>query len=277
MGFFVKYAKDRVKNNQNLLGIFLGGTGSGKTFASLKYAESLDKKFNIDRIVFNTEDFMKILNSGLPSGSVVVYDEIGVGHASRQWHSMANQMFNYILQTFRHKNIIVLFSTPDLSFIDKAARKLIHITFTTTGHIDRKHNLVVCKPLLTQNNPTYDKIYRKYPVILRNYEQVTINRVGFGLPSEALVEAYEEKKNAYTKTLNENILKQLASSKQAKEKKNFDPNDYKDEVIKNIDHFKREYKNRKFIDYNLLRNELGLSQNNAKVLKSIVEKEIGYV
>ena len=64
----IKYAKDRLKANQNLLGTFLGGTGSGKTYCSLSYAEKLDKKFNIDRVVFTTEDFMRLLNSGLKSG-----------------------------------------------------------------------------------------------------------------------------------------------------------------------------------------------------------------
>lgn len=276
MGFFVDFAKQRIKDNKNLLAIFLGGTGSGKTYASLRYAELIDKKFSVDRVVFTTEEFMNVLNSGLKSGSVVVYDEIGVGHNARQWHSMANQMFNYILQTFRHRNIIVLFSTPDLSFLDKAARKLIHLTFTTVN-INKDDKLCELKPLLTQNNPTYDKIYRKYPVILSMGKQQTINRVKFGLPSAELVEAYEAKKSAYTKELNESIVKQIESSRAKKEKKEFDVNEYKDKVIVDKDKFVKEYKGRTFVDTNMLRALYGLSYGNAKALKAVLDEELGYV
>jgi hypothetical protein len=276
MGWFVDYAKKRVKNNKNLLAVFLGQTGSGKTYASLRYAEMIDKEFNIDRVVFSTKEFMNVLNSGLKSGSVVVYDEIGVGHAARQWYSMANQMFNYILQTFRHRNIIVLFSTPDIGFLDKGARKLLHLTFETVG-IDKENNLCVCKPLLTQNNPTYSKIYRKYPVIIRKGRQQTIKRIAFDLPSQELIDKYEEKKSEYTKKLNKMVLQKIKKQEQREikiNKKEFMEKliNMKDQLMK--ENIIRTKAGKMFVDWHLLKDKFNLKYVDAKTIKTMTDARL---
>jgi hypothetical protein len=267
----VRYAKDRISKNKNLLGAFFGETGSGKTYAAMRYAQAIDKHFSIERVVFNTDEFMKVLTSGLKSGSVIVYDEVGVGHGARQWYSMANQLFNYILQTFRHRNIIVLFTTPDIGFLDKNARKLLHITFETVK-IDFENNLCYCKPKLSDNSPTYDKVYRKYPRVIKDHKQVIIDRAAFGMPTPELVREYEEKKTEYTTKLGKLIKKRL--KKQAEKDRVVDLNKLKDEVLANKDYYLKNYRNRIFIDDRLIRNKFNLSIQKSRELKAMVEKEM---
>ena len=168
-------------------------------------------------------------------------------------------MFNFILQTFRHRNIIVLFSTPDLSFIDKTARKLFHLTFEA-DRIDRKNNLCYMKPKIVENNPMMDKIYHKYPVVIRNGEQVKINRIAFGLPSKELIKAYEEKKDAYTAELNKSVFEDLkAVHEKNKVKEKFKPEDYLEEA-----------KKLKKITVASLRANLGLSQGQARMVRALI-------
>jgi len=70
----------RIAKNKNFLAVFLGPTGSGKTYSALRFAETLDPEFGIDRVAFSTIEFMKILlyDESIKSGSVIVWDETGV-------------------------------------------------------------------------------------------------------------------------------------------------------------------------------------------------------
>src|SRR5437870_4384364 len=110
MSIITDYIRNRIRNNKNFLCAVLGPTGSGKTYTALRIAEEIDPSFGSSRIVFNPVDFMKILK-GLPSGSVIVFDEAGVGMSAQEWQKKANKIFNYVLQTFRFRNIIVFFTT----------------------------------------------------------------------------------------------------------------------------------------------------------------------
>jgi len=69
-----------LKLNKNFLACCVGPPGSGKSFAMMRIAEILDPEFNIDRVVFSSEQFRQLLNSGtLKPGSFIVWDEAGVG------------------------------------------------------------------------------------------------------------------------------------------------------------------------------------------------------
>ena len=99
---------------------------SGKSYAAIKLAETMDKSFGVNRIVFTAEDFIALLKKDdLAKGSVVIWDEVGVGLNSKQWFSMFNKVVNWVLQVFRRRNLIVLFTTPDAKFIDSDTRRFM--------------------------------------------------------------------------------------------------------------------------------------------------------
>lgn len=209
-GLFPGYIKQRISKNKNFLCAITGPTGSGKTYSSLRLAEILDEEFNKDRIVFTPKEFINLLNNGdLKSGSVIVFDEAGVSLNNRAWQSIANNLIQYVLQTFRHKNYIVLFTAPDFSFIDKASRKLFHSYMETKG-INFTKKKCMLKPFMLQINQRTGDIYFKYlTVVMPGQKESKITSLSVGLPSKDLIKAYEEKKKEFTQSLNEDIERKL--------------------------------------------------------------------
>jgi len=124
---FAKWSSWKIENNENVLAVFIGKPGAGKSFAALSLAEILDPDFSIKRVAFNSTEFINILkDESIPSGSVIVFDEAGVGINAKQFQSTTNKMINYIMQVFRYRNLIVFFTVPHFDFIDKSTRSLFH-------------------------------------------------------------------------------------------------------------------------------------------------------
>lgn len=209
-GFFVGYVEKRIKNNKNFLAAITGPTGSGKTYASLSLAETLDPNFTVRNVVFTPEEFINLLTyGGLIKGANIVFDEAGVALNNRKWHSAANNLIQFILQTFRHKNYIVWFTAPDFGFIDGASRKLFHCQMETKGinYTLKKCNL---KPYMIQVNQRTGAMYYKYlKVITPETGEMKINELTVSKPSEELIKQYEIKKTEFTNKLNKEVHDKL--------------------------------------------------------------------
>lgn len=206
------YVRQRVgRQNKNFLCAVTGPTGSGKTYSALRFGEVLDPDFHAGRVVFTPAEFMTLINSGdLSSGSVVVFDEAGVTLNNREWQSKSNRLINFVAQTFRHRNYIVVFTSPSFDFVDVALRKLFHAVYETVG-IDYKRSVCTVKPLFIQVNQRTGKMYYKY-LKRRDSENrlIKVTRYGLRLPSRKLRDAYEEKKLAFTTKLNDSVMQELA-------------------------------------------------------------------
>jgi hypothetical protein len=182
---------------------------SGKSYTAVSIAQLLDPKFTIDNIVFKGKELMKLINSDkLGPGSVIVWDEAGIDLSNRNWQSVTNKMLNALLQTFRHKNFILIFTVPYNDFIDSASRKLFHADFETQ-YIDKAKKEVIVKPKLLQYNANMGKWYRKYLKVQMNYQMVKIKRWAVPKATDELLIPYEEKKERFTKELNKDIDKQF--------------------------------------------------------------------
>lgn len=219
---FLDSIKRRVHSlNDNWMAIVCGRTGSGKSYFALKLGELLDPEFNINRICFSIREFMKLINSeNLKTGSVVLFDEAGVGIGARDWFTIQNKMFMNVLETFRYRNYIIIFTTPNLGFIDIKARTLFHTYFETLS-INRKEGTVRCKLHNIQTNPKSGKSYFKYPKT-----QLTSLRVmKVGKPSRKLINAYEKKKKVFGKKLYTDV-EALLNKIENKEKKKMSNEDY---------------------------------------------------
>lgn len=227
MGFIKKpslinYIHRRIENNQNFICVVIGKTGSGKSYTCMSLGEKLDSKMNIKRVAFSPLQFMKLLTEGdLKKGSVVIMEELGVLMNARNFQSVNNKLINSVMQSFRHRNIILLMNVPSKSFIDSATRKLLHCTITTE-HIDRKNNTVICKPILHQLNEETGKVYNKYLRVVTSKGVVPIKRIRVSMPSKLLSEQYEQEKRKFTDNLNLKVLKELENidnpQKEAKER-----------------------------------------------------------
>lgn len=205
-----------IRRNKNLLIIICGGTGSGKSYCALTIAKMIDPDFDVKtRVVFTVESFMELLNSGkLRKGSTIVWDEAGVGIPSREWYSISNKAISYVLQTFRHLNLCVIFTTPSFDYIDKQTRLLFHVYIETVKIIYEK-NRVIVKVFENQFNPAMGKEYKKYFWI----GGVKKERFNIGKPTKQMVKDYEEIKKIFSRKLRMEVQKDVQQFRQKERQK----------------------------------------------------------
>jgi KaiC/GvpD/RAD55 family RecA-like ATPase len=130
--------------------VYVGEPGSGKSLAAIEFARTVDPSFENDpRVVYNTKDFIGALQK-MKKGQAIVYDEIGLGAAARTFMSQANLMMSAVSQILRFKNILVIFTTPSISFFDKNVRMLLN-AIVRMESIDYEHEVTYAKYNLIRN------------------------------------------------------------------------------------------------------------------------------
>lgn len=215
---WIRYIKQRIEKNKNFLGFISGPTGSGKSWSNLSICESLDKEFNINRVVFSALELMNLVNSGkLKRGSAICFEEAGVVANNKNWASVTNKMLNYLVQTFRHRGFVLIMNSPYMDFVDSATRKLFHSELETVG-IDFKTNECKLKPQIMQWNSRKQKMYYKWLRVITNEGRVPIKRWRVPKPSQELINQYEEKKTEFTNRLNKQIYDELLREQEEKNK-----------------------------------------------------------
>ena len=228
MSIVVTKVQRRLKaSNKNWLAIVCGATGSGKSYAALRLAEMIDPTFDVERVVFSAEEFMKLLNNDIKKGQMIIWDEAGVGIPAREWYSISNKAINYVFQVFRHMNVGVILTTPSFDYIDSQTRKLFHNYIETVG-IDTSTNEVMTKFMNVTFNPRFGKEYFQYPRIGGK----CIKRLNIGLPSKPLRKAYETKKSEFSSVLRKGVEKDLKQVKDKTEKLRLSDNDIQEELAK---------------------------------------------
>ena len=200
--------------DQNVLLIICGGTGTCKSGCALTLGSLLDvnykgeNRFGVDRVVFKAEDFVQLVNTSSPKGSVIVWDEIGVEHDSRNYYTLKNKLVKYVMQTFRYKNFILIMTVPDLKSIDIGTRRLLHCYLEMQGPIgNRKMARGMLK--LVQINPQTGKDYYKHMRFFDKNKK-TLSAYYIKRPPAELEEAYKEKKKVMTEEWYTNFNEQLA-------------------------------------------------------------------
>ena len=201
--------------------IFVGGTGSGKTYAAMRFACDLDEQFNVDRIVFSASDFLDLIKSDLPRGSVIIWDETGIGINSRTFYEQNNLAISYVTQSFRFKNYIVIYTTPSFSYIDKQVRQMFHARVKMEGY-DMNANLSYGQWAWLDYNSDTGKIYYKFPRMHVDGRKVIVDNVYFKKPPVKLAHAYEEKRKETMALMYEKYKGQIEAQESGKRIKGYD-------------------------------------------------------
>ena len=196
------YALRRVYMNQNYILLLVGQVGSGKSYSGMALAEDIDPYFNVNRIVFHPSEFIELLDQGLPKGSVIMWEEVGVSLSSRDWYKEQNKIISSLFETFRRHNLILIMTVPFVKFIDSRIRSMIHgfaemidPTFTggKFGWLKYFHVVV---------DQRSGKIRHRYPRIRDDEGKIQViqgssydqGNMRFNLPSKDLLPPYEQKK-----------------------------------------------------------------------------------
>jgi DNA-binding CsgD family transcriptional regulator len=214
----LKYMESKMRNNKNFLSVITGSTGSGKSYSCLRLAELWydyyfkGRKFPVENICFSVEDLIRRLRNGkLKKGDLLIAEEIGVSANAKNFQSKTNKALQYILQSFRSLNILVLFNVPHFSFFDKTARMLMH-SHIQTLKIDQQKEICILKPYFLSISQSTGKIYTKWMRVrsLKTGQIIKITRLNLHKPSEELIKPYEDMKERFVKTLIINLDDQQA-------------------------------------------------------------------
>lgn len=263
--------------NQNFMAAICAQTGKGKSYAALKVAETLDPDFSIEQVAFTPKQFIELVqDASYGQGSIIVFDEAGVGVSNRDWYSDANKHFGFVLQTWRHQNRGAIFTVPELSLIDKQAQNRLH-AFMEMQKIDRDRELAKVRYKRVQTNPRTGKSYFKY---FRRWDRNTGRTRVYkdfmvGLPSESLREDYEERKRRFTDKVNEDAMDTFTPDEDddvsAKEVAQ-DILAYDDQKIRGM--YVAENNGQKYFDRSAVEGDYGIGDSKSKRVKSLVTREV---
>lgn len=267
---FLNRIKSRLHyQNKNWLSIICGETGSSKSYSAISFASMISNRYFV---IFNPLNFLKLITSKtLKRGDIIIFDEAGVGMSSRDWFSVQNKLLGSVLQTFRNLNVGVIFTTPNLSFIDIQARKLFHNYFETVN-IDYKTKTAYLKVFEIQHNSRYDKTYFKHPKFNTDSRYITMSHMAIPKPNPKQCAEYETLKTAYTERLNRKALESLEFVGKPKATGKFDiDKSIVNQILRNKKDFVTVYNKRKFIDHRSIQSKYNLTESKAKIIKRVVE------
>lgn len=208
---FVRWVKKRIAHNLNFICLFQGATGIGKTWSAISMAQMIDLEFNADQIVFDFKELMNVINADWfkkKKWKIVIWDEPQTTISNRSWQSLNNKFMNYLLTTFRHQNVILIFCCPYVDFLDSQSMKLLHCIFECVG-VDKKTNLSRVRPKIQQYNSYMKKMYQHPLYVIRGKKAIPLRDWFIPKPQVDLIEQYEAKKTAFTSNLNKEIHNKL--------------------------------------------------------------------
>lgn len=213
---FLSYAKSRINKNKNFIIAIVGETGGGKSWSSLSILETLSIMLNVPLSIQNNYawtpyEFMMKHNAGMPKGSGLCLDEGGTAINAKRFMSNVNIAIGNLYQTSRLYNYIYILNLPDLGFLDKTVRKLLHCIIEVK-HIDYERNRTMVIPKLLMfdrtnaDNKGESKIYRKYLRVKRPFEPLRpVTGLWVYKPSDGLIVEYEKAKRDFTDRLCKSI------------------------------------------------------------------------
>jgi len=125
------FAKKKVKQDWDMVGIVDGREGSGKSVCAQQIAKYCDPEFNLDHIVFTPEQFKKAIR-GAKETQAIVYDEAYGGLGARGTMSQINIAIVKMLTEIRSKRLFLFVVLPTFFDLDKyvalsRSRFLLHV------------------------------------------------------------------------------------------------------------------------------------------------------
>lgn len=189
--FFTSTLKRRVELKYNNLSITEGEPSSGKSYADLRLCEILYPKFDPYKdIIFEPKSFLE-REKELKKGAFIIFDEPALALGHRSWWKQTNIMISSRIETFRFKLISVFFSTVTAKHIDVMVRELCQFKL-----------LMVRRGIARVYRQTHDaftgKLWWK-----------PLGRIAFRLPSQDIIDVYENRRAEYQEKLRKKYLKEF--------------------------------------------------------------------
>jgi hypothetical protein len=237
--WLMPWIRKRIARNMDVLGLFVGPRGSGKSYSALELAYTCDSTFSRDRVMFDVTDFVDyVVDGGMKRGNSVILDDAGVFMNARDWQTVQNKAVSVVAQSFRYRNLITFITVPKWNYIDAQTRGLINIFFEAT----REQG--VFKVKLPEPNPfRRGEDFLVYPRVqipnkgMRS-RTVVVKTVKFHLPPKWLVDSYELKRDGEIKKKQRDIQRMLHSLSDSDSEENVHRRRMNPNSLKNLKPFR---------------------------------------
>ena len=231
--WLMPWIRERIARNMDVLGLFVGPRGSGKSYSALELAYTCDLTFNQERVMFDVSDFVDyVVDGDLKKGNSVILDDAGVFMNARDWQTVQNKAISIVAQSFRYRNLITFITVPKWNYIDAQTRGLINIFFEATKEQG------VFKVKLPEPNPfRRGEDFLVYPRVQipnkgMRARTITVKTVKFNLPPQWLIDSYELKRDGEIRKKQKEVQRMLHSmtdsqDTESKPKRRMNPNSMK--------------------------------------------------
>lgn len=258
--------------DNNAIWTVVGDTGDGKSMASIRIAEKIDPNFTINQVANSIVEFLQlVMDDSLGQGSVIVLEEASIEASAYDWHSESNRVFAKVLDSWRNQNRMAVINLPDFSKLEPGARQ------RTTGIVEmmeavpwKDYSTAKFKKPHT-NNVTGDW-WKEFPVIKGKKRK----KMRFRLPSQHLIDAYDDIKENYTQQLNEELLEELLQKEEAQEAQQLTAKRVANQILddEGVDEYIKDNHGQKYIDRDLIEIEYGIGNQKSKKVKKLLEEEV---
>ena len=210
--WLMPWIRDRIARNQNVLGLFIGPTGSGKSYSAMELARSVDSSFMPNKSVyFDVLPFIQeVVRGNLQRGNALILDDAGVFMNSRDWQSIQNKAVSIVSQSFRYRNLITFITVPKWDYIDAQTRGLFNIIFIAT---EEQGVFKIFIPKETHKTLKKADTFLTYPrepkPNTKIYQAITIKTTHFRLIPDDIAKEYEAKRGVMIQRIQSEILEAL--------------------------------------------------------------------
>lgn len=217
----------RVKNRNNSVNVrFTGGTGDGKSWSALSFAElcakMMGKIFTPDRIYFSIKEVIDdVANNEPPPGTIFFIDEQQVVGSAKNHQSKRAEAYAIFYSTIRSNRYIIITTLPFSDMELKKLRRFYHVEIECYG-ADLKNKTVRSTPRYLEYARSSDKVYRKRLIIsfvdkdgIRKSRKLSYWDIP--KPSNEIINAFELKKAEFKRKLYKKISNELAEEEGEKD------------------------------------------------------------
>jgi hypothetical protein len=261
--------------NQHFMAAIVGREGTGKSHSALRLASVVDPSFGAEDVFFEPQRLLEAFDSDdYGTGNMIVLDEAGVGLGNRSWYDKEQILLNQTLQTVRDDNMGVIFTLPRLEELDSQTIGRLH-AFIEMVDVHPREGWAESKwKNLSMSRDGRGKTYKKYPRM--RFGDVTKRVTCFPItpPDDALVDAYEERKEAFKDELYEEAIAAYDDDSDDEQRS---PEQVSDEIIDSgVSEVVSEHgrNGTLYVDKDLIRSEYDLSHRDAATAKKLVEKHV---
>lgn len=269
---------DRVNlQNEHFMGVIVGREGSGKSHTAIRIASEVDPSFTADRVIFDVAELLSRLKDGEhEKGNFYVLDEAGVQLGRRTWQERSQVLANQALQLIRDHNLGLIFTLPRLGEFDSQAQGRLQAALEIIEKQDGEYVRGKWKFFDPDRMDDTGKIYKKNP---RRRDDGAVHRlvtVAFKPPDSELINPYEDRKGEFQEEFYQEVIDSLQDEEEVDADDEKSVKDIATEIAANgFSQYVSEDKKSKrpYINWNLIRAEYDVSQNDARAVKSLLEKQ----